>query len=93
MTWCAAAGIAGVTIEAVGKPHSQRRKDAAQKAAEEEADDLAARAVEVAVDVYLDYLESVLMALHQRELNGMQCDRYARLLNYAEQDALARLRP
>ena len=45
-----------------------------------------------AVDGYLDNLESLLIALGQRDIYGDQLDRLARLLQGAERTALARAR-
>ncbi len=45
-----------------------------------------------AMDMWLDNLTSVLAAIGQRRMRGDQLDRYARLLNGAETDALSRTR-
>ncbi len=45
-----------------------------------------------AMDIWLDSLASVLAAIGQRRMSGDQLDRYARMLNVAETDALSRTR-
>ncbi len=45
-----------------------------------------------AMDIWLDSLTSVLAAIGHRRMSGDQLDRYARLLNVADTDALSRTR-
>lgn len=44
------------------------------------------------VDIHLSSLESLLIVLEQRQLDGDQLDRFARLLQYGERMALTRAR-
>ena len=44
-----------------------------------------------AVDNFLDHVESLFTALSQRQMLSEQVERYARLLNRAEQDCLRRV--
>ncbi|MCA1570863.1 MAG: hypothetical protein LC798_11200 [Chloroflexi bacterium] len=44
------------------------------------------------VDTHLDNIESLLIALRQRPMTDEQLDRYARLLQSGERDALRRVR-
>ena len=43
------------------------------------------------IDMHLSSLESLLVALEQRDMDPEQVDRFARLLQYGERMALARL--
>ena len=45
----------------------------------------------IAVDNFLDSVESLFIALSQRQMRTAQLERYARLLNGAEQDCLRRV--
>ncbi len=50
-------------------------------------------ATNMAVDMYLDNVESLLMAIAQRPISDEQMERMARLLNKGERDCLSRAKP